>query len=117
MAGIFSQLHLIDVKNQETHKVAEVERRILSIQLLSKEHSLALAIEWGGKVKLINYTNGNNLLLTTVSEWYSGVHLNSLLQVLNTEDDSLYYKIICLDGEKSISKFKLSKLVAHNFKS
>lgn len=110
----------MDTRNGMTRKVAETENRIWSIQLLSKEHNLALTLECDyeerGKVMMINYSTGTKLQLIS-TEWYSGAyHWNSLLQILPSQNESDNYTIICREGKYKISKFLLNKKFAHVFK-
>lgn len=110
--------HLVDTLNGLTRKMADTEDEIASIQLLSQEYTLALSLNNGGNVMMINYATGNVLLLITIM-WNSyAAHWNSLLQVIPPQKKTDNYIIICRDGKEGneISKFELNKEFTHMFK-
>lgn len=88
----------MDTRTGVVRRVAASENLILSIQLLSMEHTLALTLDDWGKVRIFNYKTGRAILLTTVDRHSNAFHTNSLLQVLHPQSESGNYTLICRDG-------------------
>lgn len=63
------EYYMVDTESGATKKVTDAESGIYSIQLLSSEHTLALALEENRNVKLINYSTGKSKRLTTVGKY------------------------------------------------
>lgn len=66
LAGVRFDYIIVNTTNGDSRKVADAESIIASIQLLSKDYTLALSLETLGKVNMINYSSGNIELLATV---------------------------------------------------
>lgn len=118
LAGVFKEYYLVDTRIGHTHSVTKGESQIMSIQLLSNEHTLALSLEALGKVQMINYSSGNIEILASIESSSGAYNPNSLLQVLTPSDRSDNYAFVYRDGKDSniISKFELNKEIAHQFK-